>query len=158
MDMAQWFKDNHQWHSTPEIGDVVFFKFNTNSRWTNHVGVVIDVKGDLVITIEGNTSVSSLGSQDNGGIVAMRTRTKSNIVGFGRPKYEDAPKEKYYPRYVGNSTSIIDALKSVGETDVSSEHRAVIFERNGGKGDYMKTAEQNMFLLNRLKNGILIKE
>lgn len=88
--LAQWFKDNGKWGSTPHIGDVVFFKFNTNSRWTNHVGIVKEVLegGAKLITIEGNTSVSS---DDNGGAVMERTRT-SNIVGFGRPAYnEDVP-------------------------------------------------------------------
>ena len=90
MDMAQWFKDNGRWGSTPHPGDVVFFKFNTNSRWTNHVGIVEEVLdgGAKIKTIEGNTSTSS---DDNGGAVMERTRT-SNIVGYGRPAYsEDVP-------------------------------------------------------------------
>lgn len=89
-DLAQWFKDNGKWGSTPHPGDVVFFKFNTNSRWTNHVGLVKEVLdgGAKIITIEGNTSVTS---DDNGGAVMERTRT-SNIVGYGRPAYsEDVP-------------------------------------------------------------------
>ena len=90
MDMAQWFKDNGKWGTTPHPGDVVFFKFNTNSRWTNHVGIVEEVLdgGAKIKTIEGNTSTSS---DDNGGAVMERTRT-SNIVGYGRPAYsEDVP-------------------------------------------------------------------
>ena len=90
MDMAQWFKDNGKWGSTPHVGDVVFFKFNTNSRWTNHVGIVEEVLdgGAKIKTIEGNTSTSS---DDNGGAVMERTRT-SNIVGYGHPAYsEDVP-------------------------------------------------------------------
>ena len=86
-DLAQWFKDNGKWGSTPHPGDVVFFKFNTNSRWTNHVGIVEEVQdgGAKIITIEGNTSTSS---DDNGGAVMERMRT-SNIVGYGRPAYSD---------------------------------------------------------------------
>ena len=90
MDLGQWFKDNGQWGATPHVGDVVFFKFNTNNRWTNHVGIVKEViDGGLKIkTIEGNTSVTS---DDNGGAVMERTRS-SNIVGYGHPKYdEDVP-------------------------------------------------------------------
>ena len=88
MDMAQWFKDNGQWHASPQPGDVVFFKFNTNDRWTNHVGIVKEVLdgGMKIKTIEGNTSEH--GSQDNGGAVLERTRS-SNIVGYGRPKYDE---------------------------------------------------------------------
>ena len=74
MDMAQWFKDNGQWHASPKVGDVVFFKFNTNTRWTNHVGIVKEVidGGVKIKTIEGNTSVAS---DDNGGAVMERTRS-----------------------------------------------------------------------------------
>ena len=90
MDLAQWFKDNGQWHASPRVGDVAFFKFDTNNRWTNHAGIVTEVidNGVKIITIEGNTSVTS---DDNGGAVMKRTRT-SNIVGYGRPAYsEDIP-------------------------------------------------------------------
>lgn len=88
-DMAQWFKDNGQWIDPGKQlpGDVVFYKFNTNSRWTNHTGIVKDVLGaNDINAIEGNTSEN--GSQDNGGAVLIRHRT-SNIVGYGRPKYDE---------------------------------------------------------------------
>ena len=86
MDIGNWFKSNKQWKTNnPQPGDVVFFKFNTNSRWTNHIGLVESVNADgSVNTIEGNTSASS---DDNGGSVMRRTR-KSNIVGYGIPKYD----------------------------------------------------------------------
>ena len=89
MNMGDWFKANGRWGATPHVGDVVFFKFNTNSRWTNHVGIVKEVLdgGAKLITIEGNTSEK--GSQDNGGAVLEKTRT-SNIVGFGRPAYTES--------------------------------------------------------------------
>lgn len=82
-DMLQWFEANGQTVKTPEPGDVVFFKFKTNNRRTNHVGLVIGVRGNTVITIEGNTSVNS---DDNGGSVMKRERSK-NIVAYGRPAY-----------------------------------------------------------------------
>lgn len=88
VNLAQWFKDNGQWHASPEPGDVVFFKFDTNNRWTNHVGIVKEViDGGLKIKdYEGNTSASS---DDNGGAVQLRTRS-SNIVGYGRPAYDES--------------------------------------------------------------------
>lgn len=109
--MAQWFKDNGKWGSTPHRGDVVFFKFNTNNRWTNHVGIVKEVLdgGAKLITIEGNTSTSS---DDNGGAVMERTRT-SNIVGFGRPAYsENVPAPT-----TNNYTYGVDVSKYQGDID-----------------------------------------
>ena len=94
--LGEWFKANGKWFSSPQVGDVVFFKFKTNNRWTNHVGIVTGIKGSAIETIEGNTSLSN---QDNGGAVMQRTRT-SNIVGYGRPAYETSkpvliPPSKY---------------------------------------------------------------
>ena len=84
-ELGQWFKDQGKWSSQPHVGDVVFFKFKTNNRWTNHVGIVKDIKGNMIETIEGNTSISS---DDNGGAVMVRQRS-SNIVGYGRPAYSE---------------------------------------------------------------------
>lgn len=89
MEMAQWFRDQGRWSRTAEPGDVVFYKYGTNNRWTNHVGLVTKVSGNTIYAIEGNTSNSSKGSQDNGGEVALKKRT-SKIVGYGRPDYADA--------------------------------------------------------------------
>ena len=83
--LAQWFKSQGQWFTTPQIGDIVFFKFGTNNRWTNHVGIVTGIRGNEIETIEGNTSINS---DDNGGAVMARRRS-SHIVGYGRPKYTE---------------------------------------------------------------------
>jgi len=87
LEMLTWFEKNGQVVTTPEVGDIVFFKYNTNNRRTNHVGVVVKVNGTQIHTVEGNTSFSISGSQDNGGAVAERTRNK-NIVAYARPKYD----------------------------------------------------------------------
>jgi len=84
-ELGNWFNEQGRWHSDPQIGDIVFFKFNTNDRWTNHVGIVKSINGSVIETIEGNTSVNS---DDNGGAVMVRQRS-SNIVGYGRPAYSD---------------------------------------------------------------------
>lgn len=86
-DLGNWFNSEGRWFSEPQIGDVVFFHFNTNERWTNHVGIVKAIKGNIIETIEGNTSISS---DDNGGAVMIRQRS-ANIVGYGRPAYQEEP-------------------------------------------------------------------
>lgn len=112
MEIGNWFKSNNQWKTNnPQPGDVVFFKFNTNSRWANHIGLVEFVNADGSInTIEGNTSISS---DDNGGSVMRRTR-KNNIVGYGVPKYDS----KSNP-YIVTSTTIrgIDVSAYQGNID-----------------------------------------
>ena len=86
MMLGDWFKQEGKYHKdNPQVGDIVFFKFPGSSRWTNHVGLVIEVNGNILSTIEGNTSSDNKGSQNNGGMVAIRTRKiNSSVVGFGR--------------------------------------------------------------------------
>jgi hypothetical protein len=87
VNMLAWFEQKRQLVKTPMAGDIVFFKFPTNPRRTNHVGIVVSVSSDgrTINTIEGNTSVK--GSQTNGGMVMQRNRY-SNIVAYARPRYE----------------------------------------------------------------------
>ena len=61
----------------------------------------------------------------------------------------------YYPACENSFISLVDALNSIG-VDSSYSNRKSIAELNG-ISDYSGTAEQNIELLNKLKNGILIK-
>lgn len=85
LQMLEWFEKRGQIVKTPQAGDIVFFKYSTNNRRTNHVGLVISYDGRTINTIEGNTSTTS---QDNGGKVMQRNRY-SNIVAYARPKYQE---------------------------------------------------------------------
>lgn len=60
-----------------------------------------------------------------------------------------------FPRYDGNSGSIVDALKAIG-VDSSYSYRSKIAAANGISG-YSGSASQNVTLLNKLKSGSLIK-
>jgi hypothetical protein len=84
--MLTWFEKKRQIVKKPQAGDIVFFKYSTNARRTNHVGLVVSVSEDgrTINTIEGNTSVTN---QDNGGKVMQRNRY-SHIVAYARPRYE----------------------------------------------------------------------
>lgn len=83
LELLEWFEQRGQLVKTPQAGDIVFFKYKTNNRRTNHVGIVVSVSSNVINTIEGNTSTTS---QDNGGCVMQRNRY-SNIVAYARPKY-----------------------------------------------------------------------
>lgn len=84
-EMLAWFEKKGQTVREPRPGDIVFFKYSTNNRRTNHVGIVEKVEGKTIYTIEGNTSLTN---NDNGGKVMRRKRTK-NIVAYARPAYEE---------------------------------------------------------------------
>ena len=111
--MLEWFEVRNRIVTDPQPGDIVFFKFKTNSRRTNHVGIVVSVQGkNNITTIEGNTSLSS---NDNGGKVMQRRRTMKNIVAFARPEYEDA--SDYHPILKkgskGNSVAVLQTLLGI---------------------------------------------
>lgn len=67
-----------------KMGDVVTFDFGKGRA--QHIGFILSKNNDgSYQTIEGNTSVSS---DDNGGSVMIRTRSKSQMRYIFRPKYE----------------------------------------------------------------------
>lgn len=67
------------------------------------------------------------------------------------------PTTNYYPKCSSNHTSIVNALKEVG-VDSSFSNRKKIAQKNGYSGNtYTGTPAQNVDLLNKLKQGKLIK-
>ena len=83
------FKKRGQIVTEPQPGDIVFFKWNTSNYPCQHVGLVLSVGGNAIISIEGNTSINS---NDNGGSVMKRSRPRNkSIVAYARPKWENVP-------------------------------------------------------------------
>lgn len=124
MNLYTQFKNAGRIVKDPLPGDIVFFRFNTNNNFTNHVGIVEDSKlwPKSVTTIEGNTSVTS---DDNGGAVMRRVR-KGNIVAFARPRYSDAGQ-------------IVTPT-----TTVNVKNKPTL--RYGDKGDWVKVAQARLFV------------
>lgn len=94
---AQRFQKAGEWHYDVHgirRGDIVFFDWaGTNSIGRiDHIGIVTNVDGSRIHTIEGNTSDRC----------ARRVRYASQIVGYGRPQYEaqEAPEEDGAEVYV----------------------------------------------------------
>ena len=75
-----YFKAKKRFYSSPKPGDMIFFGANSRAR---HVGLVESVTKTEVHTIEGNSSNQ----------VRRKTYKLSNkdILGYGRPKYDDEP-------------------------------------------------------------------
>lgn len=83
---AKAYKDAGRWHTTPKVGDEIFFRSGSASY--AHTGLVVAVSANTVTTIEGNTSGAS-GVISNGGGVCKKSYKlgSSSIVGYGRPDY-----------------------------------------------------------------------
>lgn len=64
----------------------------------DHIGIVTAVEGNVVHTIEGNTSITS---NDNGGAVMRRERSGSCIVGAIRPQYAQEEESMTYGQFKG---------------------------------------------------------
>ena len=90
---AAAMRDIGRWANTPEIGDLIYMGWG-NPGEIQHVGLVVEVHSDHVITIEGNTSDKN---QANGGMVMVKNRKlDKNVIGFARPKY--VPYKGEYPK------------------------------------------------------------
>lgn len=102
--LLRWYREQGLTVPVEEVqaGDIVILNFH-GTKDTEHCGLVVGVTDAEILvdnrvaekivynvgTIEGNTSVN--GSQDNGGMVAEKTRYPSQIVAVCRPKYQPEP-------------------------------------------------------------------
>jgi len=89
IDGAAHFKANRRWYDSPMVGDLVFFAWD-NPNVIQHVGLVIRIATNQIVTCEGNTAPPT-GSQSNGGQVMLKSRptgARSGIAGYGRPVYK----------------------------------------------------------------------
>lgn len=84
---VNWFKKQGLWHTNkPQRGDIIFFK--DSSGIACHVGIIYQVSGSVIYTVEGNTSSSSGVIANGGGVFKKQYSVGySRILGFGRPQY-----------------------------------------------------------------------
>ena len=130
-----YYKANGQLHSTPQVGDQIFF--GTSSKST-HTGIVYRVDKDTVYTIEGNTS-GAAGVVSNGGGVCKKAYplTYSKICGYGRPKYGSSPANTTYVVQNGDSLWRI-AQKLLGNGNRYKD----IQQLNGLSNDLIKVGQK----------------
>lgn len=83
---AGFYRAHNAFYRVPNVGDQVFFGDYGNE---GHTGIVIDVEGSIVRTVEGNTS-GGYGVDANGDGVYIKRYDISTqyIPGFGRPNWE----------------------------------------------------------------------
>jgi hypothetical protein len=77
--LAAWLKATGREVERPQPGDLAIFDWD--GGLPDHVGIVVRVAGDVLHTVEGNTSV---GNDTNGGEVMRRKRRVAQAASFGR--------------------------------------------------------------------------
>lgn len=76
-----------------QVGDLLILNFS-GTQETQHIGLVVDtLKHGWYQTVEGNTSPGAEGSQNNGGCVALKTRSVNQVVAVIRPEYKKIPSD-----------------------------------------------------------------
>lgn len=84
---AQYYKNNNQFFSTPQVGDQIFFGNAVNDTWT-HTGIVTEVTSSYVNTVEGNAQATFNGIKYESAVAAFRyPLTWGSIRGYGRPNW-----------------------------------------------------------------------
>ena len=128
-------------------GGYNWIKTSTLIQDNNYIIYTV-VKGDTLWSIARryNTTVEEL--------VRLNNIKNKDLIYIGQ-KLKIPNKLKNIKKYTGNSLSIVDALKSLGEKS-SFEYREKIARINGIP-NYYGTSKQNLELLKLLKEGKLIK-
>ena len=80
----------------------------------------------------------------------------NTVIKYNLEKYDEQNIHRdYFPKYGGNSDSIVEALNSLG-IDSSADYRRAIYNANFND-TYTKSAKQNTSMLVLIKQGILIR-
>lgn len=88
-----YYKNKKQLFDKPQPGDQVFFwpKDGIGGSAIQHTGLVYDVDGTYVYTVEGNTSGANGVVANGGGVCKKKYKlTYERLAGFGRPDYGTA--------------------------------------------------------------------
>lgn len=154
---ARYYRENGAFHkSNPQPGDQIFFSKNGGNAMY-HTGLVVDVKGGRVYTIEGNTS-SAAGVVENGGCVRQKSYalSYSKIGGYGTPNYalaanqEDEEEMKVY-KYVPEMPTWAQ------DTFTRLVQAGYIAKDKNGEISVQECSLQPMVYLDRLTGGKLEK-
>ena len=82
---ANYYKAHNAFYRQPQVGDQAFFGDYGNE---GHTGIVVAVSGNIITTVEGNTS-GGYGVESNGdGVYIKRYNISTQYIpGFGRPNW-----------------------------------------------------------------------
>lgn len=136
---ANYYKKMNRWYtSNPQVGDQIFFK---NSTRICHTGWVVEVSGNLVYTIEGNTSGGSTVVANGGGVCKKKySMSNSRIAGYGRPDWASVD------AVVNGIQAAINAGAQVAKPDTSGANAAAgkSYLSKGDKGAEVGELQRNL--------------
>ncbi len=108
---AQYYKQHNAFHRTNlRVGDQIFFSYSSGEY--SHTGIVVDVNGNTITTVEGNTSDS----------VGRRTYETSNrtIAGYGTHDWNLAVEDWEKPWVVVQDGHIVNSSEWNQEEDTAT--------------------------------------
>jgi hypothetical protein len=98
--------------SQAEPGDFVYFDWSMGrGDPCDHVGVLLSMTATTVTCVEGNTSSTNAGSQNNGGGVWIKTRSRSLVAGAVSVPYKSRSSAPYRSIDFGDSGSDVRAFQ-----------------------------------------------
>lgn len=123
----EYYKQAGRFFTAPDVGDQIFYT-NDGGKTSYHTGIVVEVNGNIIKTVEGNS----------GNEVAEHTFNyrQSYVAGFGHPDWSLVPVEAPAPStwaaeswYKAVEAGILDGSVPTGA--VTREMLAVVLDRLG---------------------------
>lgn len=129
---ANYYKNNGAWFASPQVGDQIFF---VASGGINHTGIVVEVYGNSVTAVEGNSSDA----------VRKNTYplTYPYIAGYGRPKWAVVASENTNS---GNNDATTPSAPADTTQYCTPTPKMPVIEY-GDKGEYVKLMQQRLMLI-----------
>lgn len=106
----QYYEQAGRFDKNPKVGDQIFFRYS-GSTGADHTGLVVGVTSTKITTIEGNS----------GDKVQERSyrRSDSTIVGYGHPRFDEAPAATTQPKVETTYAEISIPVLQVGSSGQS---------------------------------------
>ena len=144
---ASYYRNHGAFFQSPEVGDQIFFY---SGGGINHTGIVVEVNGSAIRTVEGNYSDK----------VSLCTYVVGNsvIAGYGRPKWSLATgvADDNYQTADTSSNEYLNALGSiVGAKPVASTNTNTSTENHDWKPPLLKYDPNNYFEAVKLMQALL---
>ncbi len=145
-----YYKNNGRLFDNPQPGDQVFFypSNGIGGSVIQHTGLVYDVDGTYVYTVEGNTSGANGVVANGGGVCKKKYKLSYNrLAGFGRPVWDtDVPVSE---------TPVVEAPATPVEPVETTWAKTLTIDcQNGGKVNLRKGNDTKYGRIALVQNGV----